>query len=263
MTNMSKLKASSKQSNILLLTATITPPAGVPLLQRSNPQERLQDYEKALKFYLTLLNQSLDAIVFAENSASDISVLRGIVEQAGITNQVEFLVFDGLDHPPNYGRAYGEFKLINYVMKHSQIINGQEEDITVWKVTGRYIVNNLSQIITNKPASFDIYCNCRNIPKQWADMFLIAWTNKGYKAFLENIHHKLIADPDQIIQPEEFFWDLLAKPTKDIKFARRFNVIPLIDGVRGSDNQNYSQGPNLLKFYLRSIGCKLFPWLWI
>ena len=84
----------SKQSNILLLTATITPPAGVPLLQRANPQDRLQDYERALKFYLQLLNGCIDSIVFAENYNSDVSVLRNIVAQSGFTERVEFIVFD-------------------------------------------------------------------------------------------------------------------------------------------------------------------------
>ena len=235
----------------------------MPLLQRADPHDRLQDYEKALKFYLPLLSQCIDSIVFAENSNSDISVLRGIIAQAGVTERVEFLVFDGLDHPPIYGRAYGELKLINYVMNHSLIINTQDREMIVWKVTGRYIISNLCQIISRRPSIFDIYCNCRNIPKPWADMFLLAWTLKGYQAFLQNIHHKLIADREQIIQPEEVFMDLLDQPTEDINFVRRFNVTPVINGVRGSDNQNYSEGRNLWKFYIRSTACKLFPWLWL
>ena len=112
----------SKQSNILLLTATITPPAGVPLLHRANPHDRLQDYERALKFYLQLLNRSIDSIVFAENSNSDVSTLQNMVAQSGFTERVEFIVFDGLDHPPIYGRAYGEFKLNDYGQEHSQIL---------------------------------------------------------------------------------------------------------------------------------------------
>ena len=112
-----------KKSNILLLTATITPPAGVPLLHRANPQDRLQDYERALNFYLPLLNRCIDSIVFAENSNSDISTLQNMVARSGFTERVEFLVFDGLDHPSIYGRAYGEFKLNDYVMNNSQIIN--------------------------------------------------------------------------------------------------------------------------------------------
>jgi hypothetical protein len=42
--------------NVLLLTATVTPPPGVPSLQRTNPAERLRDYEEALSFYLPLVD---------------------------------------------------------------------------------------------------------------------------------------------------------------------------------------------------------------
>lgn len=260
-----KKNSQGKQSNILLMTATITPPAGVPLLQRANPQDRLQDYQRALKFYLQLLNGSIDSIVFAENSNSDVSALQNMVAQSGFTERVEFIVFDGLDHPPIYGRAYGEFKLNDYVMNNSQIINSptQNKEILVWKVTGRYIVKNLDRIISRKPSFFDVYYNCRHVPKRWADMFLMSWTIKGYQACLQNMYHKLIADKEQLLQPEEVFIDLMEQPIPNIKIVRRFNEIPLIDGLRGSDNQNYSEGKNLWKFYIRSIACKLFPWLWI
>ncbi len=133
----------------------------------------------------------------------------------------------------------------------------------MWKVTGRYIVSNLCQIITRRPSNFDIYCTSRNIPKRWTDMFLLAWTLKGYQAFLQNIHHKLIFDAERSINPEQIFRDLLDRAVEDINIVRRFSVIPLIYGVRGLDSQNYSEGRDLWKFYLRSIACKLFPWLWI
>jgi len=65
-------KAPIKECNILLMTATITPRSGVPNLARTDPQKRLQHYENSLKFYLPLLNQGVDSIVFAENSNSDV-----------------------------------------------------------------------------------------------------------------------------------------------------------------------------------------------
>jgi hypothetical protein len=259
----SKKYRDNSTKNILLLTATITPPNNVPLLQRTDPELRLQDYGQALKFYLSLLNQQIHGIVFAENSNSDISRLRDLVDQEGINDGMEFMVFNGLDYPPSHGRAYGEFKIIDYAMQNSYLINSQDQKKIIWKVTGRYIVRNLGQIISKRPKRFDVYYNARTIPKRWADMFLMGWTHHGYQKCLQNIHHQLIADPNCLIQPEEVFIDLLGKPRENVNFVRRYNHIPLIDGIRGSDNQNYSAGRNLFKFYLRSVGCKLFPWLWI
>ena len=249
--------------NVLLLTATITPPAGVPLLARTDPKARLQDYAKGLQFYLQFINKGIDAIVFAENSNSDVSTLKNIVTQSGLQDAVEFLVFDGLDYPPSYGRAYGEFKLIDYAMAHSQTIKNHKDNLLVWKITGRYIIRNIAKIIARKPSNIDIYVNLRKFPILWADMYLLVWTTKAYEAFFSKILTNMIADPSLKVQPEEVFIKLLEQPLECLKVRKRFNVIPFIDGARGSDNQNYSEGRNLRKYYIRSSINKLLPWLWI
>ncbi|OIP78383.1 MAG: hypothetical protein AUK48_01725 [Oscillatoriales cyanobacterium CG2_30_44_21] len=257
-------ESSQKQNfNVLILTATITPPSGVPLLARTDPKARLQDYEKGLQFYLQFLNKGIDAIVFAENSNSDVSTLKNIVTQSGLQDAVEFLVFDGLDYPLSHGRAYGEFKLVDYVMEHSQTISIHKENLLVWKVTGRYIIRNMAKIIAHKPPNIDIYVNSRKFPKPWADMYLLVWTMKAYETFFGKIRNDMIAEPSLQFHPEQAFIKLLEKPPRDLKVKRRFNVTPLIDGARGSDNQDYSEGSNLRKYYIRSIMNKLVPWLWI
>lgn len=249
--------------NVMLLTATVTPPAGVPLLVITDPKTRLQDYEKALQFYLKFINNGIDAIVFAENSNSDISTLQSIVNESGLQKSVEFLVFDGLDYPLSYGRAYGEFKLVDYAMTHSQIISNHQDNLLVWKITGRYIIRNIAKIIAHKPSNIDIYVNSRRFPKPWADMYLLVWTLKAYENFFGKILNDMIAEPSLQFHPEQAFIKLLEKPQGDLKVRKRFNVTPLIDGARGSDNQNYSEGRNLRKYYIRSIANKLLPWLWI
>lgn len=257
-------KHSSKFFNILLITATITPPDGVPFLARTDPADRLKDYQKSLKFYISFLNRGIDFILFAENSNSDIGSLRQIVEQAGYQEQVEFLSFSGLDHPPSYGRAYGEFKLIDYAMAHAEIISRSTTEKVIWKVTGRYSIKNIDRIIARRPSKCDIYCNFRKIPKPWADMYLMAWTIQGYQACLQSIYPKLMSSYEVCdLHPEEVFIHLLEYSAKGTRLVKRISPYPLIEGVKGSDNQNYIEGRNLVKFRLRSWGQKLLPWLWI
>jgi hypothetical protein len=253
----------NRSFNVILLTATITPPSGVPLLARTDPKDRLQDYEKGLQFYLKFVGSGIDAIIFAENSNSDISTLQKIVNQSGLQDKVEFLVFDGLDYPASYGRAYGEFKLVDYAMNHSQTIKIHKDNLLVWKITGRYIIRNMSKIIKRKPSNIDIYVNSRKFPIPWADMYLLVWTMKAYEKFLSKILSNMIAEPSLKVQPEQVFINLLDQPLGDLKVKRRFNVTPLIDGARGSDNQNYSKGGNLRKYYIRKFMNIVFPWLWI
>jgi len=114
--------------NILILTATITPKTGVPNLRRSDPALRLQDYSKSLEFYITLLDANVDFIIFCDNSSSDISTLKQAASKKGHKDRVEFISFEGLNYPPDYDRAYGEFILIEYVMEHSDIVLNRSFD---------------------------------------------------------------------------------------------------------------------------------------
>jgi len=250
--------------NILLLTATITPKSDVPNLKRADPYIRLQDYKAALKFYLAGINHEWDAIVFAENSNSDISELKELVEQHDLSKNVEFIVFDGLDYPPHYDRGYGEFKLLDYAMEHSQFINAQHERVVVWKVTGRYVVKNLGALINRQPANFDVYCNFRNHPKHWVDTFLIAWTPTAYRACLKGVYHRLKTNVPEVplgVAAEELLRNWFDQQST-IKFAYRFKVTPWVDGTRGADNKGYSTD-NRWKISLRSAINTLLPWLWI
>jgi hypothetical protein len=253
---------SDRVANILLLTATITPPVGVPFLARTDPALRLQDYEQALAFYLTLVGRCVDEVVVAENSNSDVSRLRALAERPGQAGRVEFLVFDGLDHPAAYGRGYGEFKLIDHVMAHSRAVRAHGGRATVWKVTGRYVVKNLGRIIERRPAAFDLYCNVRNWPRRWADMYLLAWSAEGYRALIQGYCEQL-REENSRVSPEVRFRDLVEAAPAGVKVIPRFTVTPLIEGVRGQDNRAYSQGRNLLKFYLRSALRAAAPWLWV
>jgi hypothetical protein len=264
-----------RTSNILLLTATITPKPGVPNLSRVNPQLRLQDYQRALEFYLSMVNVCCEGIVFAENSNSDVSNLQQLVSQYGLSDRVEFLVFDGLDYPSHYDRGYGEFKLIDHAMSHSKMIRKGDESqdqsgderTVIWKITGRYIVKNLIQIILCQPPHFDVYCNCRNYPKHWVDTYFIAWTSAAYETCFRDIYHRLKTNVPGIpagLSGEELLRSWLDQKLlrEHMQFVRRFRVTPDIEGIRGADNRDYSTDDGW-KIRLRATLNRTIPWLWI
>ena len=147
--------------NILLLTATITPPSGVPDLRRTSPLHRMADYRRALEFYCELPETIITHIVFVENSGTDISPLREVVLKRHASHRVEFVTFNGLDYPSNYGRGYGEFKLMDYAVGHSDILRSAQSHDRLWKVTGRYRVLNLPKLLKTAPAQFELYCDRR------------------------------------------------------------------------------------------------------
>lgn len=254
------------KAQILLLTATITPPTGARDLKRMDPRVRLDDYCRALDFYLGLMDRGADRIIFAENSASDLSRLEAMAAERGLRERVEFISFYGLDYPPTYDRGYGELKLIDYTVEHSAFLRALRPDYTAWKVTGRYIVRNLDQIIARQPEDFDFYINFRMgldrplFPMKilkWTDMWLFAWSVRGYEDFLKGAY-TVFADGK-----EDHFREVIEQAPKHLKIVPRYTVVPWIDGVRGYDSQNFMTGANRVKYYVRVVFNRVAPWVWI
>jgi hypothetical protein len=276
-----------QQFNILILTATVKPRLGVPNLSRIDPSIRLNDYYEAFDFYLTLLGAPIDYIIFAENSNSDIDSLKKLAHQSGVSARVEFISFDGLNYPPEYDRGYGEFKLIDHVMLNSHAINSRRGaadcQMIFWKVTGRYIIRNLASIVVGRPEPFDLYCNYKNYRqkldttkilgfnfrgferRKLVDMFLFAWTLRGYLECIKDVYIELKSEPEKIklhVHPEESWRRILDREPELIKIVRRFRLTPEVHGVRAGDNNVY-QTESRWKFILRDATRVLLPWLWI
>ena len=130
-------KPCSNIKNTVLLTATITPPINAVQISRVDPSLRMQDYTTSLIFYLDELRKGvISGLIFAENSDSDIQSLQSLVASHPMKDSVEFISFQGLDYPPEYGRGYGEFKLVDHVMHHSKLVKSMDPADKIWKITG-------------------------------------------------------------------------------------------------------------------------------
>jgi hypothetical protein len=249
------------QANLLIITATITPPLDAPQLARTDPKIRLNDYRKALEFYLScLVDKKISGLVFADNSASDISELQNLCLEYDLIDKIEFISFSGLDYPPSYGRGYGEFKMIEYVMEHSQLIQKLPERANIWKVTGRYIIRNLENVLKTRPSDSDFYCQCRDIPMYWIDLYVLCWKKKAYDVILKNIY-QLIREDNVAVSSEQVFRKIIDEQNSDLKVVKRFRAIPELEGIRGKDNQVYQS--KKVKLLLRKVANLLVPGLWI
>jgi hypothetical protein len=216
--------------NVLLLTATITSQKGMPALVRLDPDQRRADYANA--------------------------------REAGAADKVELISFPGQDFPPGYGRAYSEFRTLEHAVEHSEILRRGGEDLIVWKMTGRYRLTNLPQLIATQPRAFDLYCNLRNHPLRWADMYLLAWNRVGYEGIIQGLAPRLREDACAGA-PEGEFRRVIDEARRRYNVVPRFRHIPRIDGVRGYDNKNYIEGLGRGKLLARRIALKVAPWLWI
>jgi hypothetical protein len=247
----------------LLLTATITPPTDAVKLARRDPSARLNDYLQALEFYLGVADRAISRIVFVENSSSDLSTLRALAERFP-AKQVEFISFYGLDYPADYGRAFGEATLLDYALAHSQIIQSLPDDAKIWKGTGRLRLTNIDRMVRRAPATYELYCDLRNVNAEWMDQRFYSFTRAGYRAILLNIAEQVREDLHNTLAAESLMYRIVVKHVGPGKVVPRFRTQPFIAGVSGFANTDYSRGvKNWVKDYTKVLTRRLRPGYWI
>jgi hypothetical protein len=123
----------TKEPATVVMTATITPPQNAPALTRVDPRLRLEDYKQALRFYMAVPDHLVDRILFIDNSNADLSDLQRIVDAEAHDKRVELISFEGNDHPPEFGKRYGEFRLLDVSLAKSELIRERIE-CSLWKV---------------------------------------------------------------------------------------------------------------------------------
>lgn len=249
-----------QRSNTVLLTATIVPPAGVPGLAQADPVIRLKQYADALEYYASMPVDMVGRIVFAENSGADLSSLKRLTEKQG--DRVRFISWSGLDHPPACGRGFGEFKLVDHVLARPEAVGGLPANESIWKVTGRYRVLNLTRLMHTAPQRFEVYCDLKNRPMPWVDLRVFAFTLGGYDRHLRGVYPQLREDVNRV-SPEVVLREKLGKELRSVAIVPRLRVEPRIDGVRGMDGRSYLDRKGMLKHRVRAISRRATPWLWI
>ncbi|MDP1699412.1 MAG: hypothetical protein Q8L53_00425 [Aestuariivirga sp.] len=245
-------------TNVLLMTSTIAPADDVFMLVRKDPELRLADYKASFEFQINLLkSDTIDAIVYADNSGFPLDHLKNICEKAGVSDRVEFISYKS-DALPSLGRYFLEINLIGRAIAVSKLLSA-DVPLRIWKLTGRYIVTNIGKIIREAP-DCDLYINCRNHPEPWADFYLAAFTMRGYTEILAK-------DPEKYrdtIVGERILREIIdTKSFLGCKIVKRFTRVPWIFGVRGLDGVQYSSFSGTMKYYIRIAANRIMPSLWI
>lgn len=248
---------------LVLMTATIQPPPGVPALVRTDPVERLEDYRRALGFYASLPSEAVDRIVLAENSGADLAALEGVATAAG--KRVELVGFDGLDYPVAHGRAVGEVRLIATALERSRLLGSLGEGERFWKVTGRLRVTNLARLAGTVPAGVDLYADFRRIPRPWVDLRAFACTRRGFRDFLlanVELMRQDELDAAGYSAPEERLFEQLAGELGGGRIAPRLRLEPRLEGYSGFGD-DYGRPSRRAWTAVRSVVRRLAPGVWI
>ena len=216
--------------HIILLTSCVNP-NGMPFTALSDINVRKQQYLDALRFYV---NNTPLPIVYVDNSNVDIkeyNVISNIVD-----DRLELLSFDG-NHDKEHGKGYGELEIIDYAIKHSNIINSNK-NVSIIKITGRLVIVNIMTILNQLkynilPSSNSVICSM-NSDFSMADSRLLIAPLNFYKRLIEN---RMAINDSEGVYLEHVLCSLIKK--QNLYAFHTFFSEPQYQGVSGSTNITY------------------------
>ena len=149
---------------LLVMTATIVPAANAGV-KRADPKLRLEDYKRALRYWLNYEHPAADRILLLENSGADLSELRAIAADENPRGKaVEILCVPGNRIPEGTNYGYTEMQMLDDGLALSQL---RRETTHMVKATGRLIFPALGKALDRiksrigKP--FDLMVDCRKL----------------------------------------------------------------------------------------------------
>lgn len=214
---------------VLLLSASVKPFPTLTMDKRYNPIDREEDYFKAVNFYLSKGFK----VVLVDNSGYKSDKLLSLKE---IFTNFEYLVFD--TKQSHLGKAKGEIEIIDYALVNSAFL--KEVDYIV-KITGRYIIKNISNLLSQVDFQENpVYINPTRSLK-WADTRLMVMRKFYYdKYFLSAI--KISDEQRAKSYMEVYFMKSLFLFLLDGGNMKLWPVYPLYQGVDGTHNEKVSFG---------------------
>jgi hypothetical protein len=225
----------------------------------------MDDYQRALAFYLGLPSDVLDRVVFAENSESDLRPLQGLADRLGTDKQVELLSFDGLDYPVEHGRAVGEMRLVETALKRSRLLGALGENDLFWKITGRLRIKNFARLAATAPSGSDLYADFRRYPRPWVDLRVFACTPNGFRRLLlsrvDRMRQDELARAGYSAPEQRLFGELLSECSHGRVVPRLLHE-PVVEGHSGFD-KDYARPSRRMWSGVRSVSRRVLPELWL
>jgi hypothetical protein len=149
---------------LLVMTATIRPAANAGV-KRASPEVRLEDYKRALRFWLSYPHPAAERVLFLENSSADLSELRAIAENENPHGrEVEFLSLPAHEIPAGTNYGYAEMQMLDEGLALSRLRPATTHMI---KVTGRLtfpaLGKALDRVTDAGSGSFELLIDCHKL----------------------------------------------------------------------------------------------------
>lgn len=244
----STLRGSSGRPTVaLVLTATIAPQS-VPLAASYKPEERLSEYQTALRRWIKVSDR-FDRILWVENSG-DPSVAQVVTE---FREAVVIDSFRGNELSAVHGKGYGEAVILEHV---AESIDTHTNAEYIVKCTGRLFVRNIAQLIRCLDSRPDLVVKpTRDL--RYADSRLFAVRRVALGSLLDGFKES-VSDPEGV-----FFEHVLARQA--LRFAeqgKRVTTWPapiLYTGKSASTGRRYDSMASRLMWPVRLVLHRAHP----
>lgn len=164
-------EAAAAPRYLLVMTATIIPAANAGV-KRADPKVRLEDYKRALRYWLGYEHRAAERILFLENSGADLSEIEAIArEENPLGKPVEVLSVPGNTIPEGRNYGYTEMQLLDDGLLRSRL---RDETTHMVKTTGRLVFPAVGKALDKlerpeEPLELMVECRKLGFPRRGYD----------------------------------------------------------------------------------------------
>lgn len=247
----------------IVLTACIRPVA--PVL-RSDPELRMEDYRRGLKFWLELPDPRIRRIIFLENTAFPLDDLEREARAANPHRRaLEFVSLDCNVLPPGLHYGYTEFLLLDRGLAASRLY---AETPAFFKATGRYTFPAISRLLDCLPDDWifaaDSRCNRRftPYPQEFTSCALLGGERAFFEKHVRHLYREMQPPPEfrkQFI--EDLLFDRLIPLRDKPGVVLRWPVNCEASGI-GANNDQFDTLQKKMLRVARAVGRRVAPDVW-
>lgn len=268
MPDMNPLPPTAAPRYLLVMTATVVPAPNANV-KRSSPRVRLEDYKRALRFWLSYPHPAAERILFLENSGADLGELRTIAEQENPwSREVEFLSLPAPEIPPGGNYGYSEMQSLDEGLALSRLRRGTTHMI---KVTGRLTFPALGRALDrivkaaqDSSSPFELMIDCRRLgfPRRGCDarVQLFVCSHAFYDRVLRNANREMNSAGVRLLEHLVFRKVIPFKGQPGYYLRFPCNIDPV--GYFGCKDRRYDSPRTAVARRLRAILRVVAPGYW-
>jgi hypothetical protein len=268
MATMDRPSSNAAPRYLLVMTATIVPAPGAQV-KRASPRVRLDDYKRALRFWLRYPHAAAERILFLENSGADLGELRAIADEENpLGREVEFISLPAHEIPPGGNYGYTEMQMLDEGLARSRLRPATTHMI---KTTGRLTFPALAKALDRiekrareSHAGLELMIDCRRLgfPRRGADarVQLFVCSHDFYDRVLRNAHREMNPAGARLLEQLVFrkVIPFRGQPGCFLRFPS--NIDPV--GYFGCKDRRYDSARTALTRRMRAILRAIAPGYW-